>query len=572
MVLSTLGKLYYEYKKENKLLVLFNLIFIITTIVNNVYLPDVYGKLYEMFQNNLDKFMYAFLFILLLKGVVYMIFDFEDYYFNIQKTGIGEKMEEFLINKITDGYIENPDEVIIGEKLSTINKLQKTVSYWYGNFFQYLVPYLFVIVSSVIYMTQIDKYMPFYVLLLILGSSLVIFSNAIFCKRYSYDVNISYAKLYKNIEEYLSNMLAIHTYNQHKTEKENINQNTIEYIEYYKILEKCSLTTRLIGIFLTSCFIFLTMYRAYNLLNTNKINKGKFMSLYFITSTMLNSMIYISDIFSDFTIEYSNLKEIEKIAGINLFNSSSSSSNDNKNDNDNKNKDIIEYPRIKTDSIIKVYELEYKYKTSNTPIIKGFNLEVKRGEIVALVGNIGCGKSTIIKIILGLLKPTKGDVFIEGKNYKTLEQKDIFKRIGYMTQNPVLFNRSIIDNILFSNSDIPRDKIIELLEKFDLNKVFDNLDKGIDSDVGKNGSRLSGGQKQVIWFLRLYLHNPDIILLDEPTASLNEESKEILWKLIQGAIKENGKDIKKTIIMASHDDFLINKATRKVKINFLDKK
>jgi ABC-type bacteriocin/lantibiotic exporter with double-glycine peptidase domain len=136
----------------------------------------------------------------------------------------------------------------------------------------------------------------------------------------------------------------------------------------------------------------------------------------------------------------------------------------------------------------------------------------------------------------------------------------VFKHFGYITQNPVLFNRSIFDNIIFGNPGISRDTVVDLLEKFGLNEVFDKLEKGIDTSVGKNGSRLSGGQRQIVWFLRIYLQNPEILLMDEPTASLNEETKEVLWGLIKKGFAD------KTIIMSSHDDFLIKLATRKVKM------
>ena len=105
-----------------------------------------------------------------------------------------------------------------------------------------------------------------------------------------------------------------------------------------------------------------------------------------------------------------------------------------------------------------------------------------------------------------------------------------------------------------------RQEVEKLLIEFDLDKVFGKLEKGIDTLVGKNGSKLSGGQKQVVWFLRIYLHNPDILLLDEPTASLSTKSKETLWNLIKKGFEG------KTIIMASHDEFLIKMATRKVRL------
>ena len=287
------------------------------------------------------------------------------------------------------------------------------------------------------------------------------------------------------------------------------------------------------------------------------IKRSEFMSLYFIITSLLGSLVYLTDLFQNVAIEYNNLVDIQKISGLQLFDSKSK---DDKNNKDSKNKEVIKYGKIKTDSLIKVVDLEYRYPSADTSIINNLNLEIKKGERIALVGDIGAGKSTLLKIILGLLKPRSGDIFLNGHNYKKMDYKDLFNKFGYMTQTPILFNRSILDNILFSNPNSTRKEVVKLLEEFELNDVFNKMEKGIDSLVGKNGSKISGGQKQVVWFLRIYLHNPEILLLDEPTASLSTKSKETLWRLIKKGF--NGK----TIIMASHDDFLIKMATRKIRI------
>jgi ABC-type bacteriocin/lantibiotic exporter with double-glycine peptidase domain len=368
------------------------------------------------------------------------------------------------------------------------------------------------------------------------------------CSGICFESNNTYLKLYQEIEDYLSNLLTIQTYNQFKEEDKNIEKYNVNFQESNKKIARCSLTGHLMGVVITIVFLFGTMYRSYQLLKNKTIDKATFMSLYFIISAMLGSLIYLSDVFQDLTIEYNNLLDIEKISKLNLFSEESIP------------KVSIEYPKIKTDSLIKVVDLEYKYPGSDTSIIKGLNLEIKKGERIALVGDIGAGKSTLLKIMLGLIKPTSGDLFLNGKNYKTIKQTDIFKKFGYMTQTPILFNRSILDNILFSNPDSTRKEVEDLLKQFGLDKVFGKLEKGIDTSVGKNGSKLSGGQKQVVWFLRIYLHNPDILLFDEPTASLSNKSKETLWSLIKKGFEG------KTIIMASHDEFLIKMATRKIRI------
>jgi ABC-type multidrug transport system fused ATPase/permease subunit len=548
MVFKVIFKLFWEYQKNNPLYVFFNIICILATIVNNFYLSTIYGKFYDLFQNNIGKFMGAFLFILIMKTIVYLIYQFEDYYYHIQKIGIEEITQQYVISKIKEKFISHPEEVVIGEKLSATLKIQQIIRGWYYKIFQYLIPYTFVIISSAIYMYKLDKYLPLFLIILAIGSFFSIFINVYSCSNICYDSNNSYIKLYQEIEDYLSNLLTIQSYNQFKKEDENISNHNKEYQISNKNIARCSLSGHLIGIVIIIVFLFSIMYRSYTLVKTNKIQRSDFMSLYFIITSILGSLIYLSDLFQDLAIEYNNLLDIEKISGLNLF------------DVEPYILPEIKYPKIKTDSLITIHDLEYRYPKSDTSIINGFSMEVKSGERIALVGDIGAGKSTLLKIVLGLIHPTSGELFLNGKNYKTMKQTEIFKKFGYMTQTPILFNRSILDNILFSNPDSSRQEVEKLLKEFELDKVFGKLEKGIDTLVGKNGSKLSGGQKQVVWFLRIYLHNPDVLLLDEPTASLSTKSKETLWNLIKKGFEG------KTIIMASHDEFLIKMATRKVRL------
>jgi ATP-binding cassette subfamily C protein LapB len=547
MLWSVIGDIFFQYKKKHLFYVLLNIIFIIITVVNNFYLPKIYGNLYETFQKDTSKFISIFTSIVIIKAIVYIFFQLEDYYYNVQKVGIEEETQKYVVSKIREQFINHPEEVIIGEKLSSMLRIQRTVANWYLKIFEHLVPYIFVVISSSYFMWTLDKYLPLCILILLSGTFISIFSNISLCKDYSYPANQAYLKLYQEIEDYLSNIGTIYTYNQFGSENDKIKKYTTNYQNQNKLIERCSLTWHLVGVVITITFLFITMYYSYHLLNKGYITKSNFISLYFIVISMLGSLIYLSDMFHDLTIEYNNLKDIENITKLNLF----------KQPIINKN---VKYPKLKTDAYINVVNLDYKYLGTNTSIIEGLNLEIKEGEKIALIGDIGSGKSTLLKIILGLIKPSNGDLYLKGINYKSLNQSDIFKTFGYMTQNPILFNRSILDNILFSNPNTTRKEVEELLKVFKLDIVFNKLEKGIDSDVGKNGSKLSGGQRQVVWFLRIYLHNPDILLLDEPTASMSIESKEIFWNLIKEGFKN------KTIIMASHDDFLIKLATRKIVI------
>jgi ABC-type bacteriocin/lantibiotic exporter with double-glycine peptidase domain len=546
-------EIFYDFFLKNPSYFLINIFFFVITIISDYYLPKYYGFLLEVFNKNMNLFLNSFLNILIIKGIVYFITEFQNYYVSIQRTDVEEFLHQQLIDKIKNKFIKNPNDIVIGEKVAAIAEFQSTLSDWYSYLFDYLFSYLGTIAFFLGYVSTYDYMMPLLIIVFISSSWYLLFSNSTNCKSISEKLSDSYLKKYQDLEDYLSNILTIHTYNQFKQENNRLNSLSDDYQSKYNQNNKCTLKWSLLSTLLSGIFLLTIMYRCFILLKNGKISKSAFLSIYFIGSNILQSLTFFSDTLHEMKRDYKILTTIEKETKLDLY---------NKKDLQKVDETIsVLVPTIDTTSLIKLININYKYEGSNEYIINNFNLEVKEGEKIALIGDIGSGKSTLIKIILGLLKPSNGDLYLNGKNYKKMDQRDIFKRFGYMTQNPVLFNRSILDNIKFGNPDVSREDIIKLLDKFQLNEVFNKLEKGIDSFVGKNGSKISGGQRQIIWFLRIYLQNPDILLMDEPTASLSPESKETLWNLIKQGFGN------KTIIMSSHDEFLIKLATRKVKMN-----
>ena len=540
----------YDFFKNNPIYLLVNIFFLAATIINDYYLPKYYGYLFELFDKKISLFLSAILYILIFKGVIYVISEFQNYYISIQRTGLEQQIHQTLITKIKNAYIKNPNDIAIGEKVSAIAEFQSVISDWYYYLFDYLISYCGVILFFIGYVSMYDYIMPFLIIGFVISSCYLLFENTNNCKSISNQYSSIYLKKYQYLEDYLSNIMTINTYNQVKEEMNKLDELSNEYQYVNEQTNKCSLKWSLLGTFLAGLFLLTLMYRCFSLLKKGRLPKSTFLSIYFIGSNMLSSLIYFSDTLHEMKRDYKILVNIEENSNLDL---------NNKVDLQKVDESIkVSVPMIEGPNLIKLINVSYKYPGNNNDIIHNFNMDIREGERIVLVGDIGCGKSTLIKIILGLLKPTNGDLYLDGKNYKKIDQRNIFKKFGYITQNPVLFNRSIIDNIKFGNPDVSRDEVVSLLEHFKLNDVFGKLEKGLDSLVGKNGSKLSGGQRQIIWFLRIYLHNPDILLMDEPTASLSLESKETLWNLIKQGFAN------KTIIMSSHDDFLIKMATRKV--------
>jgi ABC-type multidrug transport system fused ATPase/permease subunit len=138
---------------------------------------------------------------------------------------------------------------------------------------------------------------------------------------------------------------------------------------------------------------------------------------------------------------------------------------------------------------------------------------------------------------------------------------DIKKRIGYVPQHSQLFNRTVYENIIYGHEGMYSRKDIEnIIAKMDLAKEFASLADGIDTRVGKNGQMLSGGQRQLVWCLRVLLQRPDVVVMDEPTASLDEESKHTLWRMLKMLMRG------KTVIIVTHDEFVKRIATRTIHI------
>jgi ABC-type multidrug transport system fused ATPase/permease subunit len=200
--------------------------------------------------------------------------------------------------------------------------------------------------------------------------------------------------------------------------------------------------------------------------------------------------------------------------------------------------------------------VSFTYPGTHRRILDDITLHINDGERVCIVGDIGSGKSTIIKLLMKYHINDTGVIYYQGKNYNDVNVKYVRKHLGYVPQQPTLFNRSIIDNILYGNNTHTKNDVIEYLKSLGIHDEFQKLDKGYDTIIGKNGSKLSGGQRQLVWCLRVLLKNPDVIILDEPTASVDEKTKNILYRLLNDIMKD------KTTIMISHDPYLVNISSR----------
>ena len=166
------------------------------------------------------------------------------------------------------------------------------------------------------------------------------------------------------------------------------------------------------------------------------------------------------------------------------------------------------------------------------PVLEGFDLEVKPGETVALVGESGVGKTTVINMVIGYYFPDGGTVTIDGQNMRGIDLRTYRKHIAVVPQNTILFSGTIRDNITYGLSDVSEEKLAEILEAARLTEMIAALPNGLDTSVGEHGGKLSGGQRQRISIARALIRDPKVIILDEATSALDSVSE----KKIQEAL------------------------------------
>lgn len=202
-------------------------------------------------------------------------------------------------------------------------------------------------------------------------------------------------------------------------------------------------------------------------------------------------------------------------------------------------------PLRRVEGRIDFRNVSFHYDDDERPILNGLNLTIKAGETVALVGESGGGKTTLVNLMTGFYQPTDGEVFVDGKPMSGIELQSYRKHLAMVPQTSVLFAGSIRENITYGLPRVSEEQLQRVIDAACLREVINELPNGLDSLVGEHGGKLSGGQRQRISIARAMIRNPDIILLDEATSALDTVSE----KHIQQAI-ENLSHGKTTVIVA----------------------
>jgi len=201
-------------------------------------------------------------------------------------------------------------------------------------------------------------------------------------------------------------------------------------------------------------------------------------------------------------------------------------------------------------------KLSFHYEDSEELVLDNINFEVKKGEIVALVGPSGGGKSTLVDLIPRFYDPTGGQILIDGIDIKQVKVDNLRALMGIVTQETILFNESIRNNIAYGLEDYPIEKIIDAAKTANAHNFILELPEGYETVIGERGLKISGGQRQRISIARAILKNPQLMIFDEATSALDNESELLVQEAIERMM------INRTSIVIAHRLSTIRNATR----------
>ena len=186
---------------------------------------------------------------------------------------------------------------------------------------------------------------------------------------------------------------------------------------------------------------------------------------------------------------------------------------------------------------IELRDVSFRYPDGNEYVLEHFNLTIPAGTTVAIVGETGAGKSTLVNLCCRFFEPTGGQILIDGKDYRERSQLWLHASIGYVLQNPHLFSGTVMENIRYGRLDATDEEVYAAAKSVSADTVVDKLENGYLSDVGEGGDRLSTGEKQLISFARAVLADPRIFVLDEATSSIDTLTEQLIQAAISHLLK-----------------------------------
>ena len=529
--MNFISQQFIQYYKLFPLRTTFNILLSMTFPLDDFLIPYMTSKVIDNIQNH-KSWVFHFIILIVILLMMQVIYTLGSRHDAILIPSLQNFIKNNMIADFLNKFEGSHKEPVIGEIMSRIIKIPLTFTYLYEQFKNYTIANLLSFIFTSIYIMTIDLKLGLFLLTCILIVFGIIIFSPVGCVNSTETQESSLTTMDEETEDIIRNINTVYINNQKEYELDRLKMYEKNYEKTYLNTINCTLKTRFITIFILCIMLCYILYKCYYGIKNKTISVGAFVAILLILTNWFSNLGWLISHIRDIVMNWGVINSYEKLLKEQIV--------------------IHEYypekaPEIPPEGVL-------FYKISFKSILNDINIYIPKYERLAIIGQIGSGKSTLLKLLLGLIKPSGGEIYINGQAISMMTPKQLRNKVTYVAQNPILFNRTIYENITYGLNDKPSmDMIYSLLYDLDL---YDSL-KDLNMSCGKNGNALSGGQKQIISILRAYLLNPEIIALDEITSSIDNNTKQKLFIMLEKLF------IKKTIIIVTHDPDLMKLGTMK---------
>ena len=445
------------------------------------------------------------------------------------RNGVIKDVRNELYDKITELSVSYYSEKKKGDVLSRISSDVIELQTSFLGILELIVKEPLMIIFTLASMILINSKLALFVFIFIPISGLIISFIGKSLKRKSNKVQKEQGLFLSLVDETLNGLKIIKSFTSESLFKKKFNDSTKKYYDFSNSLLNRTNLAGPISEFLGICSItILLWYGGQMVLVDNSLDPSSFMVFLGLAYNILTPFKAISK--ASYKVKKGNAAAERVLQVLD-------------------NKSLIEDPKNNKQILNFQKSIEFKnvnFSYNNENAVKEFSFNLKKGETLALVGQSGSGKSTIANLVNRFYDIKNGEILIDGLNIKTITKNSLRKLIGLVTQDSILFNDTIKNNLLVAQNNATDDEIIEALKIANAWEFVKEFSDGIYHNVGDSGNKLSGGQKQRLSIARAVLKNPPIMVLDEATSALDPESE----KLVQNALEKM--TMNRTSIVIAH--------------------
>ena len=521
-----------NFIKQEKVLFVYYILLILLVPVQDVGVPHIVGMLTKSIQAK--KSIYVPLTLLIIVTVIIQLGSIISGTIEVKMFPRFQKyVRDIMINHIMKQTKTNFEELRTGEITMHLHKLPSMLYSYIEDMRDMIIPQFIVYVAAIVYFSYYDIRIGialFSIILLLLISVNYTLDN---CAHISQKRDNQYNTMMEEITDVMKNITSVLNANTELRETERTSKFQEEYYELSRKSLRCAYKVRYILIPVVLGFFTWSLTRMYKFVKKGTIESHKMVSLVLILLFLMKSMWVVVYNLKDQVFRWGSIQ-----SSLEVFNDCAPVQ-----------KEIKEQPLNDLPSGFILKDITYGYPGRKL-IFDHLDLHIESNKKTLIIGEIGSGKSTIIKLLMKYQLPKEGTIYYNGRPYNNISTEEIRQLIGYVPQTPILFNRTIYENITYNNTSVSEEEVIQLMEQLGLGDMLKKFPEGLQTNVGNSGSKLSGGQRQIIWILRVMLQNPEVIILDEPTSALDENTKPIVQRMLEHIIKN------KTTIMITHDQFL----------------